>query len=136
MPDEQADLRCEPAQTLVVAGLLGEIWEQVRQALAGKAQKSALRMTPKHDLRDRQRDELGVGDLWATACTRPRRQEIVRQHVKCGEQAVEVGEHEATSVVDVAIATPTFDSRPTAPRASYTQKLWMGVKRKVAYLPG
>ena len=90
----------------------------MRQALTGQPNKPSLGMTPKHDLRDRQRDELGIGDLRATACTLPRRQEIVRQHIKCVEQAVEVGVHEATSVVDVALATPAFDSRATSPRAS------------------
>jgi hypothetical protein len=51
-----------------------------------------------------------------------RRQEIVHQHVKCCEQAVKVGVHEATSVVDVALATPTFDSRPISPRAATTPR--------------
>src|SRR2546428_7747238 len=45
----------------------------------------------------------------------PKREET---HIKCDEQAVEVGVHEATSVVDVALATPAFDSRATSPRAS------------------
>jgi hypothetical protein len=41
---------------------------------------------------------------------------------KVREQAVKVGEHEATSVVDVAIATPAFDSRPISPRVVATAR--------------
>jgi hypothetical protein len=70
------------------------------------------------DLRDRKRDELGIADLWAPACTCAGGQEIVHQHVECREQAVEVGVHEATSVVDVARATPAFDSRSISPGAT------------------
>src|SRR5207245_4237608 len=69
LPDERADLRRERAQPLVVARLLGDVREQVRQALTGQPNKPPLGMTPKYDLRDRQRDELGIGDLRATACT-------------------------------------------------------------------
>jgi hypothetical protein len=47
-------------------------------------------------------------------------QEIVHQHIKSDEQAVEVGEHEATSVVDVAVATPTFDGLSLAPGPAIT----------------
>jgi hypothetical protein len=45
-------------------------------------------------------------------------QEIIHQHIKCREKVVEVGEHEATSVVDIAIATPTFDGLLNTPRAA------------------
>ena len=92
------------------------------QPLAGKAQEPPLGVAVQEDPRNSERDELGVGDLWAPACTLTDRQEIVHQHVKCGEQAVKVGVHEATSVVDVAIATPTFDSRLILPRAVTTPR--------------
>ena len=123
MVDDHADLRGESAQPLVVAGLLGDVGEQMGKAPVGQAQKPPLRMALQEDLGDRQRDELGVGDLRATACTAACRQEIVRQHVKSGEQAVEVGVHQATSVVDVAVATPAFDSLNAYPRAAPTRGL-------------
>lgn len=60
-------------------------------------------MAVQEDLRHSERDELGIGDLWATPCTGTPGQEIVHQHVKCGEQAVKVGGHEATSVVELRL---------------------------------
>jgi hypothetical protein len=61
-----------------------------------------------------------VSDPRSPARTRAPRQEIVNQYVKCGEQAVEVGEHEATSVVDVAkrnadLRQPAYVPRPIMP---------------------
>jgi hypothetical protein len=50
---------------------------------------------------------------WTSLCTATRRWEIVQQHLKCGQKVVKVGEHEATSAVDVTIATPTFDDLST-----------------------
>ena len=92
----------------------------MREPAASETQKPPLGVAVEHDLRDGERDELRVSDSRATACTGSSGQEIVHQHIKCGEQAVKVGEHEATSVVDVAIATPTFDSPPMSPRAPAT----------------
>ncbi len=66
-----------------------------------EAQEATLRRAVEQDLRDRQADELSVCDLRIAPCTRPARQEIVSQHVKCGQEGVEVGGHAATSVVDV-----------------------------------
>jgi hypothetical protein len=63
-------------------------------------------------LRDRQRDELSIGDPGRTA-RRPCRlgQEIVHADVKCADKGVEVGVHEA-SFVDVASATPSVATFP------------------------
>jgi hypothetical protein len=77
-------------------------------------------MAIQQDLRDRERDELRRSDPWASSCTTSGGQEIIHQHIKCGEKVVEVSEHEATSVVDVAIATLTFDGLLISPRAAIT----------------
>jgi hypothetical protein len=83
--------------------------------LARETQKPPLGMTVEQDLRDRERDQLRRSNPWASACTTSGGQEIIHQHKKCGEKVVEVGEHETTSVVDVALATPTFDGLSSPP---------------------
>jgi hypothetical protein len=77
-------------------------------------------MTVQQDLRDRERDQLGRRDPWASSCTPSGGQEIIHQHIKCGEKVVEVSEHEATSVVDVALATLTFDDLSFDPGPAIT----------------
>jgi hypothetical protein len=92
----------------------------VPELLAREAQEPPLGVALQQDLRDPERNELGRGDPWASACTASGGQEIIHQHEKCGEQVVKVGEHEATSVVDVAIATPTFDDLSILPGSAIT----------------
>ena len=77
-------------------------------------QKLAVVGNPKKHLRDGQRDELGVGDPWRTARPLPLGQEIVNTHVKCRDEGVEVGVHEA-SMVDVAIRNASFGALVMSP---------------------
>ncbi len=85
------------------------------ELLTRETQEPSLGVALQQDLRDRERDELRRSDPWASSCAASGRQEIIHQHEKCGEKVVEVGEHEATSVVNVAIATPTFDGPSLTP---------------------
>ena len=68
--DEQTDLRGERPHPLVVAGLLGDVGEQVTKPRAGEAQEAPLGRAVKKDLGDRERDELSIIDPRATACAR------------------------------------------------------------------
>jgi hypothetical protein len=92
------------AHALVVSRLLGQVREQVSEPPAREAQEPALGGAIQQHLRDRQTDQLGVGDRWAAPCTWPTRQDLVSQHVKCRQKVVEVGDHAATSVVDVGVS--------------------------------
>jgi len=77
------------------------------QPPAREGQELAVVGQPEHDLGERERDELGVGDPGWPAGSPPFRQEVVHQHVNCREKGVEVGVH-VGSFVDVALATPSF----------------------------
>ncbi len=66
-------------------------------------------------LGDGERDELGVAELGRGARTAALWQEIVQPDVKCGDEGVEVGAHEA-SLVDVAVATSGFGALTNLPR--------------------
>ncbi len=85
------------------------------EAPAGQRQEAAVVGTVEEQLRDRQRDELGVGELRSAAGPGSPGQEIVSPHVKCGDEGVEVGAHEA-SLVDVAVATSDFGTLTNLPR--------------------
>jgi hypothetical protein len=102
------------AQALVVAGLLGQVGEQVGEPSAGDGQEATVVRAAEKDLGDRQGDQLGIADPGRAPAAGPGRQEIVNAHVKCRDEGVEVGEHEA-SMVDVALATPSFGALTLAP---------------------
>src|SRR5260221_3243709 len=100
MPQQPDDLGSEVADPLVVAGLAGDVGEEVAEA------------TPEE--RRKRRSLAQSSSTWATAKQstsasemrglrpRPGRvalgQEFVGLHVKCDEKVVEVGGHESTSV--------------------------------------
>jgi hypothetical protein len=116
MTDHLADRGREPSQPAVVGRLARDVGEQVTQPRAREAQEAPLGRTVEEDLRDRERDQLGIGDLRLAPSAAAGRQEIVHQHVKCGQKGVEFGEHVAISVVDVAVTTPNFDALVMSPR--------------------
>ena len=61
------DLRRQRTQPLVEAGLARDVREQVAQPALGQAQEAPLLGTVEEDLRDREADQLGVGDPWPPA---------------------------------------------------------------------
>lgn len=85
------------------------------EAPARQRQELAVVGQPEKHLRDGERDELGIADPWPATRPGAGRQEIVDPHVKCGDEGVEVGVHGA-SLVDVAIATPSFGALVMSPR--------------------
>ena len=79
-----------------------------------EAQEPPLLRAVQQHLRDRQADELSLTDPGPSPGTAAFGQEIVSENVKSDEQGVEVGVHEA-SRVDVALATPNFDTLVMSP---------------------
>jgi len=122
-------LRRQSAHPLVVAGLLGQIREQVPQSAHREAQEPPLGRDVEQNLRDRQAHQLRVGDLRAASCARSSRQDFVSQHVKCDQQGVEIGGHAATSmVVDVGqsnadLRHPSYVSSTSAPAHRGTESI-------------
>jgi hypothetical protein len=96
------------AQPLVVAGLVGQIREQVAQPSAGEPQPAPFAVAAEQDLGDRQTDQLGVRQLGAASRSEPRAEVVVDGDVECDDEVVETGVHEASLEVEVARATPTL----------------------------
>jgi hypothetical protein len=94
--DEQTDLACERPHALVVAGLLGDVREQMTQPCAGKPEEAPLGRAVEEHLSDGERDDLRISDARLTARAGTLGQEIICEHIKCDEQGVEVGRHEAS----------------------------------------
>jgi hypothetical protein len=90
------------------------------QSPPGEREELAVIGDGQKHLRDSQRDELGISDLWRMPGPPPRRQEIVNTHVKCDDEGVEVGVHEA-SKVDVAISNASFGALVMPPCAQTTR---------------
>lgn len=89
----QHQLRRQLPQPLVEAGLAGDVGKQMPEPLLGEPQEAPLVRAVEQHLRDRQADQLAIGDPRRPAKAPSGRQEIIDQHVKAGQQSVEVGGH-------------------------------------------
>ena len=65
-------------------------------------------------LGDSQRNDLGITERRRAARSGTLWEEIIHPDIKCGDEGVEVGAHEA-SKVDVAVATPDFGALNASP---------------------
>jgi hypothetical protein len=106
--DGQAELVAGGAQALVVAGLAGQIREQVPEAVGSQSEPAAVRVGAEQDLSDGQTDQLGIRQLGRSSWSQPRAEQVIDGEVQCDDEVVETGAHEASLEVDVARATPTL----------------------------
>jgi hypothetical protein len=89
----------------------------VSQPPARDLQEAPITRTVQQHLRDGQADKLSISDSWSAPRSTPGHKEVVGKDVKSDEERVETGVHEA-SKVDVASATPVFDTSIAAPGRS------------------
>ena len=99
------------AQPLVVAGLLGQVGEQVPQVSPGVPQPPGLGGEPEQRLHDRQGDQLGVAQPRGDADRRPPRrelrrflQQVIGPDVQCGREGVQVCLHKL--ILDALASSP------------------------------
>ena len=78
------------------------------QPLVGKAQPAPLRAEAEQDLGDGQADQFGVAEPGRPSRSAARAEQLVDGDVQCHDEGVEVGVHQASLEVDVAMATPTL----------------------------
>jgi hypothetical protein len=104
-PDEGLELTGGGPETLVVAGLVGHVGEQVPKVGLGEAEEPGLRTEAQQGPDDRQRDELGVGELRGDPDDRSVSgqlgtglQLVVDVHVECRAKGVQIGVHETSKV--------------------------------------
>jgi len=118
-PPEGDELGGKRPAALVVGGLGGKAREEVRQAPARDRQETALARDPKQHLRHHQADELVVADEPGSSASalglRRRRKERAGSAIDCDQEGVEVGVTHCGLLVDIALATPTFDTLVSAP---------------------
>ena len=102
----------------MVAGLAGQYGKQVTKPLAGGLEKPPVTGDAHDRLSDRERDDLGVGELTASVPA-GLWQEIVSRAINSDAEGVEVGVHRGL-LVDGVLDTADFG--PSAPKPSRTTK--------------
>jgi hypothetical protein len=96
------------AQALVVAGLAGQVGEQVPEPGGSESEPAAFAVEPEQHLGDGQTDQLGIAELGWPARSQAWTEHVVDGDVQCDDEVVETGAHGASQEVDVARATPTL----------------------------
>ena len=104
--DEPLDRVAETSPSLVESRLLGQLGEEMPEALAGDGEEAAVGGYPHDRLGDAERRDLGVGDP-ATTIARLLGQEIVGRAINGDAEGVEVGVHRGLSV-DGCFSTADF----------------------------
>jgi len=82
-------------EPLVIAGLFGQVGEQVPEPGVAQAQPVVLRPGAQQHLRYGQADQLGIGELLRLPTARLARWDhvVVDLHVQCGQEGVQVWRH-------------------------------------------
>jgi hypothetical protein len=81
-------------EPFVVAGLLGQVGEQVAQSAVGEPYPAVLAVYAEQDLGHGQGQQLGVAESGTTSPTPAcRNHMIVDLHIQCGQEGVEVVRH-------------------------------------------
>src|SRR5450631_1519139 len=98
--DAVPDQRSGTAQPLVIAGLLGQVREQVPQVSVGVPQPAGLGGEPQQGLHDGKGDQLSITQLRVNPHVRAARRELRRflqqvicLHVQCSREGIQVGRH-------------------------------------------
>jgi hypothetical protein len=127
--DQPADRIDQLAQPLVVAGLFGQIPEQMPQVPASKPQPAGLAGVAQQAGHHRQRHQLGIADLRHDPHPRTPRhafgvalQQIIDTHIECRREGVQVRVHDEPPVLDVGLATPILDTLTLKSHAPHQQQ--------------
>src|SRR5436190_3108103 len=113
------DRLAQPLPALQIAGSIRQQREEMRELLARGPDEAGVRADPHDRLRDRERDNLRVGED-APGVLRRLRQEIVSRTEHSNQQQVEVGEHRVPPGSTVRIGTADFDLTAARPYPTAT----------------
>jgi hypothetical protein len=123
-PDHRRDQAGSVAQPLVVAGLLGQVPEQMPQMLAGMAQPAGLGGVPEQRLHHCQGHQFSVGQARGESDHRTSwgqvgsgLQKVVDRDIECGGEGVDIIAHN----LDLSAPSPTLHFECASPVTIFTR---------------
>jgi len=93
----------------------------VAHAVGREPQPAPLGVAAQKDLGHRQADQLSIRQSWWAAWSGAGAEQVVDGDVQCGDEGVEIGAHEASLEVDVALATPILGTLALSVTPLHTQ---------------